>query len=344
MSALSPEVGVSIVVFWFFIFLYRSISKTEKRAMESNNGKKNGVDGWLLFFIGILFVNGIIGFVSLIFDIADTINFFDYYKDTIDWPSYLTGIILTLATNVFIIFSAKSAYETKKNARLLVIFATAFQSILFLTPFNDLKIGGFIFNILILLYFLTSERVKKTYSKSASNPKALEKNRTKILAWISIIFFVNLFYIFTIASSTESVDDYVTQRDAVSEYFEIVNSPLTDANIPSEKYECSTILAGLEQNKISRNSALEKAIQAIRETKIVVDTEECTKRSERVIVELSVLDNYKNKISLALTTFCEGNDETAKEELTKLIDETNAYSSKLNEDYSKQLEECYGIV
>jgi hypothetical protein len=209
-STSTPFGGIGIIL--TIIMIYQ-ISKSEKVAIKEADDKKIGVAGWLLFFIGLMLVSGGIVILRIISDIIQLII---YDPSSFLSFTFVFTEMLDLISGGASIFAAYSLWKIKPGARWIAIGVLVFDILVvgvnWLVSVDELYLAlsflTLFWNTIMIIYFLTSMRVKNTYIKNAKLPKTSASSNKTVIGWIvfQAVMGLVMFAVFQFAGWAETAE------------------------------------------------------------------------------------------------------------------------------------------
>lgn len=185
-SSSSPFAGFGIILTVIMIY---QINKSEKIAIKEAGDKRIGVAGWLLFFIGLLAISGSIVIVRIINDLIQMIIYGHLISISLQ---FIFTEILDLVTGIASIIAVYYLWKIKPGAKWLAIGVLTFDIIViglnWLIAGDELYIilsfMTLIWDVIMIIYFLSSHRVKNTYVLNAKIPKKHASSNSTVFGWI----------------------------------------------------------------------------------------------------------------------------------------------------------------
>lgn len=223
--------------FFGIIFLYwmiNSINKAENIAIKEAGDNCIGVAGWLLFFIG---ESAVIGIIAVLRIISDIIQIVLYAPSLFSSYSFIFTEILDLISGVAFIVAAYYLWKVKPGAKWLMIGVLIFDILVigvnWLVSIDEiylaLSIIGLIESVIMIIYFLTSRRVKNTYVLNTRIPKNPASSNKTVINWI-VFRAIMVFLLFAVFQSSSWADtsnfakdkpctDYCSQYQETDSYY-----------------------------------------------------------------------------------------------------------------------------
>jgi hypothetical protein len=171
------------------IVMIAQVSKADKEDAKVTRGKKEGVAGWLLFFIGLILLNGAIALIRIISEVFQYI----LYSPLFEFSTRLILLgIFELIVGIGFIFVAYCLWKRKKNARWYAVVILALNLLVLVfqgASYPETLVIGFMFaeliwGVVMLLFFLISKRVKNTYTKKVKTFKYNRKINRPVIGWL----------------------------------------------------------------------------------------------------------------------------------------------------------------
>jgi len=230
-STSTPFGGIGIIL--TIIMIYQ-ISKSEKIAIKESDDKRIGVAGWLLFFIGLMVISG---FIVILRIISDIIQLIIYDPSSFLSFTFVFTEFLDLISGVASIVAAYYLWKIKSGARWLAIGVLVFDILVvgvnWLVSVDELYLAlsflTLFWDIIMIIYFITSRRVKNTYLKNAKIPKTPASSNKTVIGWIvfQAVMGIIIFAVFQFVAWAEMAEfnedkqctDYCDQYRETESYF-----------------------------------------------------------------------------------------------------------------------------
>ena len=182
----TPFGGIGFII---TIIMVYQISKSEKIAIREADGIRIGVAGWLLFFIGLIAIGG---FIVILRIISDIIQLMIYSPSQLLSFAFVFTEFLDLVSGIASIVAAYYLWKVKPGARWLAIGVLVFDMLVvgvnWLVSVDELYLAlsflTLFWNTIMIIYFLTSFRVKNTYGNNAKIPETPASSNKTVVGWI----------------------------------------------------------------------------------------------------------------------------------------------------------------
>lgn len=189
------------------------ISKCEKIAIKEADDKRIGVAGWLLFFIGLMAISG---FIVVLRIGSDIIQLIIYDPSLFLSFTFVFTEFLDLVSGVASIVAAYYLWKIKPGARWLAISVLVFDILVvgvnWLVSIDELYLAlsffTLIWNSIMIIYFLTSRRVRNTYIPHAKIPKTVASSNKTVIGWIvfQAVIGIMMFAVFQFVGWAETAE------------------------------------------------------------------------------------------------------------------------------------------
>ena len=209
-STSTPFGGIGIIL--TIIMIYQ-ISKSEKIAIKEADDKRIGVAGWLLFFIGLMAIGG---FIVILRIISDIIQLIIYSPSSFLSFTFVFTEFLDLVSGIASIVAAYYLWKIQHGARWLAVGVLVFDILVvgvnWLVSVDELYLAlsflTLFWNTIMIIYFLTSRRVKNTYTNNAKIPKTPASSNKTVMGWIvfQAVMGIILFVVFQFVGWTETAE------------------------------------------------------------------------------------------------------------------------------------------